>query len=78
MTSFIRRLRPLPASLVLVGMALAAAVLLGVASVMLVPIIFAMALFATWLVASLFLGWAGIEAMAAFERWIENGARFLR
>jgi hypothetical protein len=78
MTSFIRRLRPLPASLVLVGMALAAAVLLGVASVMLVPIIFAMALFATWLVASLFLGWAGIEALAAFERWIENGARFLR
>ena len=78
MTTFIRRLHPLPASLALMGMGLAAAVLLGVASVLLVPIIFAMALFATWLVASLFLGWAGIEAMAAFERWIENGVRFLR
>jgi hypothetical protein len=53
-------------------------VLIGVASVLLVPIFLAMALLATWLVASLFLGWAGIEAMAAFERWIENEVRFLR
>lgn len=77
-TTFLLRLRPLPASLALVGMALTAAVLIGVASVMLVPIFLAMALLATWLVASLFLGWAGIEAMAAFERWIENEVRFLR
>ena len=77
-TTFLLRLRPLPASLALVGMALMAAVLIGVASVLLVPIFLAMALLATWLVASLFLGWAGIEAMAAFERWIENEVRFLR
>jgi hypothetical protein len=59
-------------------MALMAAVLIGVASVLLVPIFLAMDLLATWLVASLLLGWAGIEAMAAFERWIENEVRFLR
>jgi hypothetical protein len=37
-----------------------------------------MAHFATWVVAFLLFGWAGIEAIAAFERWIENGVRFLR
>lgn len=63
MTACILRLRPLPAGLPLVGMALAADVLIG---------------FATGLRAYLFLSWAGFEAMAAFERWNENEVRFLR
>lgn len=72
------RLRPLPASLALVGIAFGAAVLIGLSSLLFVPILLAMAGFITWLVSSLLLGWAGIEALAAFERWIENEVRFLR
>jgi hypothetical protein len=76
--TFLFRVTPLPASLVLVGIVLVSAMLTGAASVLLVPIVFALTLFATWLVASLILGLAGIEVLAAFEPWIEDEVRFLR
>ena len=34
--------------------------------------------FAVWILASLLLGWAGIEALAACERWMERQSRFQR
>jgi hypothetical protein len=30
------------------------------------------------IVATLLLGWAGIEALAAFERWMDHDPRFQR
>lgn len=54
------------------------AVLTGLTSVMLVSMLLDMAIPANGLISSLLLGWAGIEAMAAFVTLIENEVRFLR
>jgi hypothetical protein len=72
------RVTPLPASLVLVGIVLVSAMLTGAASLLLVPIVFALPLFATWLVASLILSLAGIEVLASFEPLNEDEVGFLR
>jgi hypothetical protein len=71
-------MRPLPASLALVTMAIGTMVLIGITTVALVPILIGLALVMAWLVAALLLGWAGIEGLAALERWIERDARFQR
>ncbi len=72
------RLRPLPASLALLSMAVGSIVLIGVTTLALVPVLIGVGLFLSWLVAALLLGWAGIEGLAALERWIENDPRFQR
>jgi hypothetical protein len=72
------RLRPLPASLALLTMAVGSIVLIGVTTLAMVPVLIGVGLFLSWLVAALLLGWAGIEALAALERWIENDPRFQR
>lgn len=77
-SGLILRLGSLPASLALVGLAFAAALLIAFSSLLLVPILLAMAVLVSWAASSLLLGWAGIEAFAAFERWIENDMRFFR
>jgi hypothetical protein len=77
-TGFIQRVRPIPASLALVSLAFGSALLIALSSLLLVPILLATALLVAWFVSSLLLGWAGIEALAAFERWIETEVRFLR
>ncbi len=59
-------------------MAVGSIVLIGVTTLALVPVLIGVGLFLSWLVAALLLGWAGIEALAALERWIENDPRFQR
>lgn len=71
-------LAPLPASLLLICTAVGAIVVIGLTSLAIVPIILAVALTAAWLLALLLLGWAGIEGLAALERWFENDPRFHR
>ncbi|MEB3322015.1 MAG: glypican [Synechococcaceae cyanobacterium] len=72
------QLRPLPASLALVSMAVGAVVLVGVGTVLLVPLVVLIGMVAAWVLAALLLVWAGIEALAAFERWVERDSRFQR
>lgn len=71
-------LRPLPASLALICTGVGAIVVLGFLSVALVPLLVGAGFFLAFLIGSLLFGWAGIEALAAFERWIENDSRFKR
>jgi uncharacterized membrane protein YedE/YeeE len=71
-------LRPLPASLALVCTGVGAIVVLGFLSVALVPLLLGAGLLLAFLIGSLIFGWAGIEALAALERWIENDPRFKR
>ena len=72
------RLRPLPASLALVSMAVGSIVLISVAAVAFIPLLLGAAVVTAWVVALLLLGWAGIEALAALERWVETDPRFRR
>jgi hypothetical protein len=72
------RLRPLPASLALVSMAVGAIVIISLAAVAFIPLLLGAAVVTAWLVALLLLGWAGIEALAALERWVETDPRFKR
>ena len=68
----------LAASLVLLSAAVGSVVLAGFAAVALIPVVFTLAVALGWVVALLLLGWAGIEALAALERWFENDPRFHR
>ncbi len=72
------RIHPLPASVALVSMAVGAVVLIGLTTLALVPLLLGLGLLACWLVAALLLGWAGVEGLAALERWFENDPRFQR
>ncbi|KEF42084.1 MAG: glypican [Cyanobium sp. CACIAM 14] len=72
------RIPPLPASLALLCMATGAVVLIVLTTLALVPLLFGLGLLACWLVASLLLGWAAVEGLAALERWFENDPRFQR
>jgi hypothetical protein len=72
------RLPPLQASLALTCMAIGAAVLIAITTMALVPIVIGLGLVAAWLVMAVLLGWAGIEGLAALERWFENDPRFHR
>lgn len=69
---------PLAASLVLLCAAVGSLVLAGVAAVALIPVVFSLAVVVGWVAALLLLGWAGIEGLAALERWFENDPRFHR
>ncbi|MDM7954287.1 MAG: glypican [Cyanobium sp. CZS 25K] len=72
------RIPPLPASLGLACMAVGAVVLIGLTTLALVPLLLGLGLLAAWLVAALLLGWAGVEGLAALERWMESDQRFQR
>jgi hypothetical protein len=72
------KIAPLPASLLLIATALGSIVLTGIAVVTLVPLVVVVGGMAVALVATLLLGWAGIEALAAFERWMDHDPRFQR
>lgn len=71
-----RSVRPLPASLWLVSAGVGAVVLGITATMALVPVVIGVGLLAVFLVAALLMGWAGLEALAALERWMERDARF--
>jgi hypothetical protein len=47
-------------------------------SLALVPLVVGVGALVVWLVLALILGWAGIELLAALERWLENDPRFQR
>ena len=77
-TKPVLRLAPLPASLALVCTAVGAVVVIGFTTVALVPVLLFVGFVAAWLLAALLVGWAGIEGLAALERWFENDPRFHR
>lgn len=72
------RIRPLPASLLLVSAAIGATVLVSLMMLTLVPLVLLVGGLVLWMVVSLLLGWASIEVLAACERWMERDPRFLR
>lgn len=69
-------LKPVGFSLALLSAAVGAPIVLGVALLVLLPLAFSVGVLMIWLVAALLIGWAGIEGLAALERWIENDRRF--
>jgi hypothetical protein len=71
-------LRPLPASLALICAGVGSIVVIGFLSVAILPILLGTGLLLALLVGAVVFGWAGIEALAALERWIENDPRFKR
>jgi hypothetical protein len=72
------RIAPLPASLLLIATALGSIVLISIAVLTLVPLVMIVGGLAVATVVTLLLGWAGIEALAAFERWMDHDPRFQR
>ncbi|MEB3304457.1 MAG: glypican [Cyanobium sp.] len=68
----------LPAGLLLVATALGAMLLASFILVTLVPLVLILGGIATSIVVMLLLGWASIEGLAAFERWMEQDPRFQR
>lgn len=68
----------LPASLLLASAAVGFIVLTSLAALTLIPLLVLLGGIALWIVATLLLGWAGIEALAACERWMERHPRFQR
>jgi hypothetical protein len=47
-------------------------------SLALLPLVVGIGALLVWLALALILGWAGIELLAALERWFENDPRFQR
>lgn len=72
------RLSPLMLSLVLVCSAVGGLVLTGLVVLTVLPLLVGLGLLAVWVVVVLLLGWAGIEALAALERWMESSPRLRR
>lgn len=68
----------LPASLLLASAAVGCIVLASLAALTLIPLLVLLGGIALWIVATLLLGWAGIEALASCERWMERNPRFQR
>lgn len=71
-------LRPLPASLLLLSAGVGAVVLVAVLTFTLVPVLLAIGLVTALLIGATLCVWAGIEGLAALERWMETDARFRR
>lgn len=69
-------LRPLPASLVLLCSGVGALVLIGILTFALVPVMLAVGLVVALVVTGVLFAWAGLEGLAALERWMENDPRF--
>jgi hypothetical protein len=51
---------------------------IGFTTFALVPLLLAVGVVAAWVLALLLLAWAGIEGLAALERWFETDSRFQR
>ena len=70
--------RPLAATALLVCTAVGAVVVIGFTTLALLPVVLGVGVVLAWLMALALLGWAGIEGLAALERWFENDPRFQR
>lgn len=77
-TKPLARFRPPANPLVLACTAVGAIVLAGIAAITLVPVMVMAGVLLVWAALAVLIGWAGIEAMAALERWFENDPRFQR
>ena len=78
MTFLSLALPSLPTSLLLVSAAFGSLVLAGLAALTLIPLLVLVGGLIVWILATLLFGWAGIEALAACERWMERQSRFQR
>ncbi len=78
MGKLIPTIRPLPASLLLLATGVGVLVLITVTTLALVPLLVTAGLVVALVLAALFCGWAGIEGLAALERWMESDPRFKR
>lgn len=78
MTKPLVRSRPFTAPVLFVCTAVGALVLAGIAMLTLLPLLVATAMVLAWAAPAVLLAWAGIEGMAALERWFENDPRFQR
>jgi len=70
--------RPLRAGVFAVCTVVGALVITLAVSLALVPLVVGVGALLVWLALALILGWAGIELLAALERWLENDPRFQR
>ncbi|MCT0199736.1 glypican [Synechococcus sp. CS-1325] len=71
-------LRPLPASLLLLCTGVGAVAVIGFFTFAVVPVVLGAGLLIAFLAGAVVFGWAGIEALAALERWMENDPHFKR
>jgi hypothetical protein len=51
-------------------------VVIGAITFALVPVLVGLGLLTALVLGAVLLGWAGLEALAALERWIERDPRF--
>ena len=70
--------RPLRAGVFAVCTVVGALVITLAVSLALVPLVVGVGALLVWLALALILGWAGIELLAALERWLETDPRFQR
>ncbi len=70
--------RPLRAGVFAVCTVVGALVITLAVSLALVPLVIGVGALLVWLALALILGWAGIELLAALERWLETDPRFQR
>lgn len=76
--TWLLNIKPLPASFLLLATAIGVPVVIALAVLTLVPMVVLLGGLALWVSATLLLGWAGIEVLAAIERWLEGDPRFQR
>ena len=72
------KLPSLPTSLLLASAAVGFVVLATLAALTVLPLLVLLGGALLWIVSTLLLAWAGIEALAACERWMERNPRFRR
>jgi len=72
----LQKVRPLPASLLLVCTSVGAVVVIGTLTFALVPVLLGLGLVVALVVGAGLMLWAGLEGLAALERWMERDPRF--
>ncbi len=72
------QIRPLRAGVLAVCTVVGALVITLALSLALIPLVVGVGALVVWLALAVILSWAGIELMAALERWFENDPRFQR
>ena len=70
--------RPIRAGVLTVCTVVGALVITLAVFLALIPLVVGFGALLVWLALALILGWAGIELLAALERWFENDPRFQR
>ncbi len=71
-------LRPLPTALLLLCAGVGACVVGTFFTLTLIPVLMVAGFAVAFLFGALVCAWAGVEALAALERWLESDSRFQR